>query len=179
MTDAKKALADAARKSSGETGGGWSYRLTGGAYGVDYLFRATIANYGLGYNLPQDAVYPSLAKDSEGRPLDGNHRYVLHFDKGALPPVRAFWSVTAYDAEGYFIPNALARQAIGDRDKLVVNADGSLDIYMQADSPGKDKESNWLPVANAPFNILLRMYWPKSEILDGAWTPPPVRRVKE
>jgi len=175
--DAKKELAEAARKSSGEAASGWSYRVTGGAYGVDYRFRAAIAYSALGYNLPQDAVYPSLARDSEGRPLDGNERYVLHFGKGELPPVRAFWSVTAYDADGYFIPNALARQALGDRDKLVVNADGSLDLHLQSESPGKDKEANWLPVAKAPFNLLLRLYWPKSEVLDGAWTPPPVRRI--
>jgi len=174
--DAKKALAEEARKSSGEAG--WAYRINGGAYGVDYMFRAAIAFFGLGYNLPQDAVYPSLANDSQGRPLDGNNAYVLHFDKGKLPPVGAFWSVTAYDAEGYFIPNALGRQAIGDRDKLIPNPDGSLDLYMQASSPGGDKESNWLPVAKAPFNLLMRLYWPKAELLDGSWTPPPVKRVE-
>jgi len=177
MADAKKALAETARKSSGEAASGWAYRVTGGAYGVDYGFRAVIAYAALGYNLAQDAVYPSVAKDSDGRPLDGNQRYVLHFDKGALPPVKAFWSVTAYDAGGYFIANALNRQALGDRDPLVRNADGSLDLYLQADSPGKEKEANWLPVAKAPFNLLLRLYWPKSEIMDGAWTPPPVRRI--
>lgn len=175
--DARKELVEEARRSSGEAGRGWAYRLTGGAYGVDYSFRAAIAYFGLGYNLPQDAVYPSLANDSEGRPFDGNNHYVLHFDKGRLPPVRAFWSVTAYDAEGYFIPNALERQAIGDRDKLVFNGDGSLDLYLQAESPGPDKEGNWLPVAKAPFNLLMRLYWPKSELLDDAWSPPPVNRV--
>ena len=122
-------------------------------------------------------MYPSLANDSEGRPFDGKNRYVLHFDKGKLPPVRAFWSVTAYDAEGYFIPNVIDRVAIGDRDKLAVNSDGSLDLYLQAKLPGRDKEGNWLPVAKDPFNLLMRLYWPKSELLDGSWTPPPVRRV--
>ncbi|MGB8743592.1 MAG: DUF1254 domain-containing protein [Xanthobacteraceae bacterium] len=174
--EARKVIADEARKSSG-AGQGWAYRLTGGAYGVDYVFRAAIANFGLGYNLPQDAVYPSLANDSEERPFDGNNRYVLHFDKGKLPPVRAFWSVTAYDAEGYFIPNVIDRVAIGDRDKLAVNSDGSLDLYLQAETPGRDKEGNWLPVAKGSFNLLMRLYWPKSELLDGSWTPPPVRRV--
>jgi hypothetical protein len=79
--------------------------------------------------------------------------------------------------EGYFIQNVLNRQAIGDRDKLAFNADGSLDLYFQADSPGKDKESNWLPVAKGPFNLLMRLYWPKAEVLDGAWTPPLVKRM--
>ncbi len=152
--DAKKALVEEARKSSG-SGRGWSYRLTGGAYGVDYMFRAAIAYFGLGYNLPQDAIYPSLTNDSEGRPLDGNNHYVIHFNKGKLPPVRAFWSVTGYGEDGYFIPNAIERQAIGDRDKLIFNADGSLDLYLQAESPGADKEGNWLPVAKGPFNLLM------------------------
>lgn len=103
--------------------------------------------------------------------------HVLHFDKAGLPPVNAFWSVTAYDTEGYFIPNALKRQALGDRDKLAFNPDRSLDLYIQADSPGGDKEANWLPVAKAPFTLLMRLYSPKAEILDGTWTPPLVKRV--
>jgi hypothetical protein len=102
---------------------------------------------------------------------------VLHFEKGKTPPINAFWSVTAYDADGYFIPNTLDRQAIGDRDKLAVNADGSLGLYVQAVSPGKDKENNWLPVAKAPFNLLMRLYWPKEAIIDGTWVPPAVKRV--
>jgi len=170
--EARALLAAEAKKASGT---GWSYRTDGGAYGVNYLFRATIANWGLGYNLPQDAVYPSLATDSEGRPLDGRNAYVLRFENGGLPPVEAFWSVTAYDADGYFIPNALERQAIGDRDTLALNADGSLELYIQAESPGKDAEANWLPVPKAPFNLLMRLYSPKSEVLDRTWTPPPVK----
>jgi hypothetical protein len=84
--------------------------------------------------------------------------------------------VTAYDTDGYFIPNALKRQALGDRDQLQLNPDGSLDLYIQADSPGPDKEANWLPVAEAPFTLLMRLYSPKSEVLDGSWTPPPLKR---
>jgi hypothetical protein len=175
--EARILLATQAKKESGEGGKGWSYRLDGGAYGVNYDFRAAIANFGLGYNLPQDAIYPSLAVDSEGHPLNGDNNYVLRFEKGRLPPVGAFWSLTAYDAHGYFIPNALERQAIGDRDKLTSNPDGSTDIYFRADPPGKDKENNWLPVAKGPFNLLMRLYWPKAEILDGTWTPPAVKRV--
>jgi hypothetical protein len=170
--EARALLVAEAKKASGR---GWSYRTDGGAYGVDYLFRATIANWGLGYNLPQDAVYPSLATDSDGKPLDGSNAYVLHFDAGKLPPVNAFWSVTAYDADGYFIPNAIERQAIGDRDKLAFNTDGSLDLYIQAQSPGTAKEANWLPVGNAPFNLPMRLYSPKAEILDRTWVPPPVK----
>jgi hypothetical protein len=86
-------------------------------------------------------------------------------------------AVTAYDAQGYFIPNALNRQALGDRDKLAFNSDGSLDLYLQADSPGKAEKRNWLPVAKTPFNLLMRLYWPKSQLFDGTWSPPPVKRV--
>ena len=100
---------------------------------------------GIGLNLPQDAVYPSLSSDSEGRTLDGNHRYLLHFDKGQWPPVDAFWSVTAYDAEGYFIPNAIKRQAIGDRDKLVANADGSLDVSSKAIRRARTRKATGCP----------------------------------
>ena len=176
-TDAKAALAEQNEKAGGAGAKGWVYRTTGGAFGVDYPYRAAIAACCLGYNLPQDAVYPSLAVDSDGKPLDGDGRYVLHFDSGKLPPVNAFWSVTAYDKDGYFIKNRLDRQAIGDRSNLVSNADGSVDLYIQANSPGADKESNWLPVANAPFNLLMRLYWPSAAILDGGWAPPPVKRV--
>jgi hypothetical protein len=175
--DGRALVAKLGKEAGGEGGKGWVYTTRSGAYGVDYPYRAAIALCCLGENLPQDAVYPSLAVDSEGHPLDGNNNYVLHFDKGKLPPVDAFWSVTAYDTEGYFIPNALKRQALGDRDKLFTNADGSLDLYVQTDSPDTDKEANWLPVAKAPFTLLMRLYWPKAEVLDGSWTPPPVQKM--
>jgi hypothetical protein len=176
-TDGKASVAKAARQAGGEGGKGWVYTTRSGVYGVDYLYRAAIALCCLGENLPQDAVYPSLSTDSEGRPLDGNSRYVLHFDAGKFPPVDAFWSVTAYDTEGYFIANALNRLALGDRDKLVTNADGSLDLYIQANTPGGDKEANWLPVDKKPFSLLMRLYSPKSEFLSGSWIPPAVVRA--
>jgi hypothetical protein len=176
--DGRAQVLSEGKKAAGEGGRGWVYRTNGGTYGTDYLYRAAIAQCCLGYNLPQDAVYPSLSTDSEGRPFDGGGKYVLRFEKGTLPPVNAFWSVTAYDKDGYFIPNALKRQALGDRDKLVTNADGSLDLFIQAEPPGKDKEANWLPVAaGEPFNLLLRLYSPRTEILDGTWTPPPVKKA--
>jgi hypothetical protein len=175
--DGRALVAKLAKEAGGEGGTGWVYTTRSGVYGVDYPYRAAIALCCLGENLPQDAVYPSISVDREGRPLDGNSRYILHFDKGKLPPVDAFWSVTAYDTDGYFIPNALNRLALGDRDKLVSNGDGSLDLYMQADSPGGDKEANWLPVAKKPFTLLMRLYSPKSEFLAGSWTPPPVQKM--
>ena len=175
--DGKALVAAEGNKAAGIGGKGWVYTTRSGAYGVDYLYRAAIAQCCVGENLPQDAVYPALSSDSEGQPLDGNGNYVLHFDKGKLPPVDAFWSVTAYDAEGYMIPNVLKRQAIGDRDKLVANADGSVDLYIQADSPGKEKEANWLPVGKAPFTLLMRLYSPREEFLEGNWAPPAVKKV--
>ncbi|AIF47813.1 hypothetical protein HY57_11330 [Dyella japonica A8] len=175
--DGKALVAAEGDKAAGIHGKGWVYTTRSGTYGTDYVYRAAIAQCCIGENLPQDAVYPSLSTDSEGKPLDGSkNQYVLHFAKGKQPPVDAFWSVTAYDIQGYFIPNVLKRQAIGDRDKLVTNADGSLDLYIQADSPGKDKEANWLPVAKAPFTLLMRLYWPREAFLEGAWTPPDVVR---
>jgi hypothetical protein len=174
--DGRALVAALGKKAAGEGGKGWIYSTSGGAYGVDYSWRAAIAYALLGENLPQDAVYPSLSVDSDGQPLDGNAKYVLHFDGSELPPVDAFWSVTAYDTQGYFIPNALHRQAVGDRDKLVTNADGSLDLYIQADAPGTNRQANWLPVAKAPFTLLMRLYSPKSEVFDGTWTPPGVKR---
>jgi hypothetical protein len=178
LADGHALLLAEGNKASGIGQKGWVYTTHSGAYGVDYLYRAAIAQCCLGENLPQDAIYPSLATDSEGQPLDGSNKYVLHFEKSKLPPVSGFWSVTAYDNGGYFIPNALHRQALGDRSRLITNTDGTVDLFLQAESPGKDKEANWLPVAaGQPFNLLLRLYSPREEILDGDWTPPPVKRI--
>ncbi len=156
---------------------GWRIIGNLGTYGADYSLRSFIARVGLGANLPEDAMYPSTKVDSDGRPLDGSHRYVLHFDKEHLPPVRAFWSLTMYDARGFFIENPIGRYAIGDRDRLKFNADGSLDLYIQAARPGAEKESNWLPAPKEVFNLSLRLYWPKEAALKRTWAPPPVRRV--
>jgi hypothetical protein len=128
-------------------------------------------------NLPEDAVYPASFVDAEGKPYSGANRYVLHFDKGKLPPANAFWSITLYDKDGFQAPNAINRFALGDRDKFQFNADGSLDIYIQNESPGADKESNWLPAPKDEFNLALRLYSPKREALDGPWTPPPVKQA--
>jgi hypothetical protein len=125
---------------------GWQMNTdTMGVYGNYYLKRAIVAMVGLGANQPQDAIYPLNVVDADGQPMDGAHSYVLHFEKDELPPVEAFWSITMYDAEGFQVANPLERFAIGDRDDLTYNADGSLDIYMQHESPGDDKASNWLP----------------------------------
>jgi hypothetical protein len=120
----------------------------------------------------------SSSADGSGRALDGSTRYRMHFDASNLPPVLAFWSVTAYDGDGYFIANSINRYAIGDRDKLKFNPDGSLDLYIQNLSPGQDRESNWLPSGAGPFNLTIRLYWPKQVILEGSWHPPALERLR-
>lgn len=157
---------------------GWVVLTTAmGVYGNEYLRRAVVTLVGLGANPAQDAVYPLLLTDSDGRPIDGGHDYVLHFEKAELPPVHAFWSVTMYDAEGFQTPNELDRFALGDRDPLSYNDDGSLDIYVQHGNPGPDREANWLPAPAGPIGMTMRLYAPAEEALDGRWTPPAVRRV--
>jgi hypothetical protein len=168
-----------AQKQTGELINGWGIaREVMGNYGSSYLQRAYIALIGLGANVPEDAVYPMTTVDSDGNPYKGIHDYVLHFNKDEQPPVRGFWSLSMYDEEMYFVDNPIGRYAIGDRDELQFNKDGSLDIYIQHASPGKDKESNWLPAPKGDFDLVLRAYWPMLEVLTGGWNPPVVKRVK-
>ena len=156
---------------------GWQMNIdTMGVYGNFYVKRAVVAMIGLGANSPEDAVYPVLLADADGNPLSGDNDYVLHFDQAGLPPVNAFWSVTMYDAEGFQAANSLNRFAIGDRDPLQYNADESLDLYLQHTSPGSAKEANWLPAPNGALGITMRLYSPKSSVLNGTWEPPAVRR---
>jgi hypothetical protein len=179
VSDARKQILAEARKPQGKTVNNWSVMIDKmGRYGTDYLFRSVIALIALGVNLPEDAVYLRATVDAEGKPLTGANRYVIHFPKGSLPPVGAFWSVTLYNARQFFVANPINRYAIGDRDKLKFDDDGSLTLYVQNESPGKDKESNWLPAPKDEFNLIIRLYWPKKEILDGTWKPPAVERVK-
>jgi hypothetical protein len=158
---------------------GWRISFSGlGTYGTDYRTRAAIAYGGFGANVSEDAVYPSAVSDAEGRPFASDQSYVLHFERAQIPPVRAFWSLTMYNDQQLFAANPLERFAIGDRDALQFNDDGSLDLYIQRHSPGAKREANWLPTpASGGFSINLRLYWPRPEVLDGTWSPPPVRRV--
>ncbi len=166
-----------AKKPQGKVVNGWDVMGNIGRYGTNYPFRAVVALVGLGANLPEDAIYPHAKEDSDGKPLSGENRYVIHFPKGQLPPVNAFWSLTMYNAKQAFVANPIDRYAIGDRDKLKFNEDGSLTLYVQHESPGKEKESNWLPAPKDSFNLFMRLYWPKKAILDGSWTPPAVKQV--
>jgi hypothetical protein len=136
-----------------------------------------VAQLGLGANLPEDAIYPLNLADDTGKALDGAKKYTIHFDKGATPPANAFWSITLYDAEGFQVANVLNRFAVSSWMPFKTNEDGSLDLYFQNDSPGKDKEANWLPAPTGAFNLTMRLYSPRSDALTGKWNPPVVKKV--
>ena len=148
---------------------------TMGVYGNYYLKRAIVAQLGLGANLPEDAIYPLNLADETGKPLDGANNYTIHFDKGRLPPVERL--LVDHALRQRWLPGRqpdqpLRRVAAGCRSQF--NADGSLDLYFQNESPGADKEANWLPAPKGPFNLTMRLYAPKSDALTGKWNPPPV-----
>ena len=141
---------------------GWSMNTdTMGVYGNYYLKRAIVAQLGLGANLPEDAIYPLNLADDTGRPLDGANNTRSTSRRAQIPPVNAFWSITLYDPEGFQVANSLNRFAVSNWMPFKYNADGSLDLYFQNDSPGKDKEANWLPAPKGPFNLTMRLYAPK------------------
>jgi hypothetical protein len=157
---------------------GWMQPSDLGRYGKDYNTRAGVAFIGLGADMPEDTIYPTAYADGDGKPLDSANNYVLHFDKGQLPPTNATWSVSQYQGN-FYLPNAINRYAIAPWMALNYNADGSLDVYLQAESPGKEKEANWLPTPlSGPFNITIRNYWPKKEALDGTYKVPPIKKVE-
>jgi hypothetical protein len=159
---------------------GWGYTTKTGLYGTDYFMRAFVTAIGLGANRPQDAVYPSSQKDSEGKAYDGANKYVLHFAKGQMPPARGFWSVTMYDSSYFFVANPIHRYSISARQNLKSNADGSVDLYIQKESPGADRESNWLPAPSGKFQLMMRLYWPSEHspsIINGTWKPPAVKKL--
>jgi hypothetical protein len=165
-----------------KTTNGWLYFTKGvGNFGTDYRLRGMANLLGPGWNRAQDAVYPLSQKDAKGDRYDGaKYKYVVHFEKGQLPPADAFWSLTMYDDDFFFVPNPIRRYDLAQRDKLVANPDGSVDMYLQAASPGKDKEANWLPAPKGAFKLVMRIYSPREappSILDGSWKPPPVTRV--
>ena len=158
---------------------GWSMNTdTVGVYGNYYLKRAILSQQGLGANVVEDAIYPLNLGDESGKPLDGANKYTITFEKGATPPVNAFWSITLYDQEGFQVGNVLNRFAVSSWMPFKYNTDGSLDLYFQNESPGKNLEANWLPAPKGPFNLTMRLYAPKSEALTGKWNPQPVTKVQ-
>jgi hypothetical protein len=157
----------------------WSMNTdTMGVYGNYYLKRAIVTQVGLGANLPEDAIYPLNLADASGKPLDGANRYTIHFEKGATPPADAFWSITLYDSDGFQAGNVLNRFAVSSWMPFKYNSDGSLDLFFQNDSPGKDDEANWLPAPKGAFNLTMRLYAPKSDALTGKWNPPPIVKTE-
>jgi hypothetical protein len=168
----------ARQETAGTLVNGWDYSLQTGLYGTDYLQRALVTAIGLGANRPQDAVYPYTQVDGDGKPLSGAHTYRVRLPKGETPPVKGFWSLTMYDPGYFFVPNSLDRYTLSSRNALRPNEDGSLDLYLQHESPGKARESNWLPAPRGNFILMLRMYWPGEAVLDGSWKPPAVSRVE-
>ena len=160
---------------------GWNVFTKLGVYGTDYRLRALVTAIGLGANRPQDAIYPIGEVDADGKPFDAANRYVMHFPPGQLPPVDGFWSLTMYDDQYFFVPNKLNRYTLSARNALKRNADGSVDLFLQANDPGAAKEANWLPTTRSgKFIPMLRLYWPKEtppSILDGSWKPPPIQKV--
>jgi hypothetical protein len=172
-------IVKSAKNPEGKKTNGWVMIEGLGDYGTRYPFRAGVAYMGLGANLPEDAIYFTAENDLEGQPLSGNNRYVIRFPKGQEPPVNAFWSVTLYNAKHFFAKNSINRYTLGDRDSLQYNDDGSVDIYIQRQNPGRDKTANWLPTPTGKFNLNLRSYWPKQALLNGQWAPPPIQRVQD
>jgi Uncharacterized conserved protein len=158
---------------------GWALFVKNmGFYGADYRRRAMVAMKGTGANLPKDAIYAPAFMDADGTPLTGSRQYQLHFYKEQLPPVHAFWSITVYNEQGYLAENPMHRYAISPHlDPLTYNSDGSLDIFISNIAPSKDAPVNWLPAPKNQFNLMLRMYWPKEQVLNGEWNPPPICRV--
>ena len=157
----------------------WSTQDNGAQFGHDYYTRTAVGKSNIFVNKPNETKYFYQDLDSDGRRLNGANRYTVTFGKGKIPPVQGFWSLTLYNEHHFFAPNALKRYSVGTKNKtLQKNADGSLTIYVQADSPGADKESNWLPAPKgADFSLYVRAYWPKPAITSGKWTPPPVLRA--
>lgn len=174
---------EAGKDSLGQKVNGWVVTKGLGTYGPsDYLKRAVVAAFGWPANQQKDAVYPYTEVDSTGQKLTGANKYTLTFPKGATPPVNGFWSITMYmiDQGWWFVPNALNKFTVSPRNNPKPNADGSLTLYFQNESPGADKEANWLPAPKGDFIPMLRMYWPKDKspsIIDGTWKVPPVVKV--
>ncbi|CAD5109944.1 DUF1254 domain-containing protein [Zestomonas carbonaria] len=179
---ARKGLLDmqdvVATGAIGKRVNGWNWFEGLGTYGTSYRARATVAMAGLGANLPEDAIYPNAYVDAEGRPFSGEHAYVLRFEKGQLPPVDAFWSLTMYDEQGFQVANPIDRFAIGDRDDLRFEPDGALEILIQHRTPEQSRQGNWLPAPAGNFQVTMRLFSPQWAARTGAWVPPAIRRVE-
>jgi len=159
---------------------GWTYTVKAGVYGTNYIQRALVTVIGLGANRPQDAVYPTSLKSNLLEGYSGDHRYTMRFEKEQFPPVKGFWSLTMYDEQMFFVANPINRYSMSLRTNPKLGDDGSLTIYVQAESPGAELEANWLPAPKGKFHLMLRMYWPVEtppSIIDGSWKIPAVEKA--
>ena len=161
-------------------GNGWNSPKNNAQWGSDYLNRTGTAKSNMYDNKPDETKYIYRDFDSAGQQLHGKNNYTVTFGKGQEPPVKGFWSLTLYNEHHLFTPNALGRYSLGTKSKsfLKYNADGSLTLYFGATSPGKDKETNWVPAPDGTFSLYIRAYWADKTILDGTWMPPQVEKVK-
>ena len=181
QTGYQSALAKIPMASPGDEKNGWRMVYGAGDYGTDYMLRAIIDYQGLGANLDDDAFYPSLYRNIDGEWLSSDKKYVLHFDKDVIPPVNGFWSLSMYNDKILFAANPINRYNLGSMSNppLTTNADGSIDIYIQRDSPDPAGTPNWLPApASGNFSLTLRLYWPKESVVDKSWAPPAIQQVE-
>ena len=160
-------------------GNGWNRSANNAEWGFDYLMRTSTARSNMYDNRPNETQYFYTDGDSKGVQLQGNKLYKVTFQKGQLPPVNGFWSLTVYNEHHLFEPNELNRYSLGTKNSdLVTGADGSLSLYVGVKSPGKDKETNWIPAPEDTFSLYLRCYWSKTAVLDGSWIPPVIEEVR-
>jgi hypothetical protein len=144
----------------------------------NYLYRMGAAALGIYGNSKLEAMYPAYGVDADGKKLSGVNRYVLHFAPGQLPPVNSFWSLTMYELpSSLLVANPINRYLINSPmlPQLKRDSDGGLTLFVQNESPGTDKEANWLPAPKGPFIVFMRLYWPKAEAIEGKWTPPKLK----
>jgi hypothetical protein len=179
VKDGEAILAAASARLGTEVNGWQMAPVLDAYFGTDYLTRAAIGYQAMFENTPIEAYYPSVFDDINGNELDGSKgNYTMRFEKGRMPPVGAFWSTSMYDAEKrLMVANPISRYKIGSTDNLALADDGSTTLYIQAESPGKEHEGNWLPTPKEPFYMLFRMYLPDIEILNGQYDLPGVKRA--
>jgi len=165
------------RYNGRSAGNGWYSPVNNAQWGTDYLNRTGTSKSNMYDNTPAETKYIYRDYDSKGQQLVGTHLYTVTFPKGKTPPVQGFWSITLYNEHHLFQANALNRYSLGTKSKsLQYNPDGSLTLYFGAKSPGKDKETNWVPAPEGKFSLYIRAYWADTSILDGSWSPPNVEK---
>jgi hypothetical protein len=161
-------------------GNGWNRSANNAEWGFDYLMRTSTARSNMFDNRPSETQYFYTDADSQGVQLEGKNLYAVTFPEGQLPPVNGFWSITIYNEYHLFEVNDLNRYSLGTKNKkLKYNPGGSLTLYASMQSPGEDKETNWLPAPEGRFSLYIRCYWGKEAVLDGSWKPPVIERVKQ